>query len=165
MTSARSLLPRKTRRIMIDLGLIVTGVAAASAFLFGRGRWLRNLLFISWLMMAVESLMGVSMAGVVFSMTMMDMIIAGAAVAVATNDPTRYDARAIGAISMALMPAHWVMAATHGAPNWVLYAAACNAGFVLQCLIVGGWLNGVGRRLGRLFGRDGAVRPIRGGGR
>ena len=150
---------------MIDFGLIVTGIAAASAFLLGRGRWLRNLLFISWLMMAVESLMGVSMAGVVFSMTMMDMIIAGAALAVATNDPTRYDARAVGAISMAMMPAHWVMAATQGAPNWVLYAAACNAGFVVQCLIVGGWLNGVGRRIGRLVNRDGTVRPIRGGGR
>ena len=150
---------------MMDLGLIVTGIAAAAAFLLGRGKWLRNLLFISWLMMAVESLMGVSMAGVVFSMTMMDLIIAGAAVAVATNDPTRYDARAVGAISMAMMPAHWVMAATQGGGNWTLYAAAANAGFVLQCLIVGGWLNGVGRRLGRLVGRDGSVRPIRGGGR
>lgn len=150
---------------MVDVGLLVTGVAAAAAFLMGRGKWLRNLLFISWLMMAVESLMGVSMAGVVFSMTMMDLIIAGAAVAVATNDPTRYDARAVGAISIAMMPAHWIMAATHGGANWTLYVAAANAGFVLQCLIVGGWLNGVGRRLGRLVGRDGTVRPFRGGGR
>jgi len=150
---------------MIDLGLLITGLAAAAAFLLGRGKWLRNLLFISWLMMAVESLTGVSMAGVVFSMTIMDMIIAGAALAVSTNDPSRYDARAVGAISMAMMPAHWIMAATQGGGNWVLYAAAANAGFVLQCLIVGGWLNGVGRRLGRLVGRDGSIRPIRGGGR
>ena len=150
---------------MVDAGIIITGVSAAAVFLTGRGRWLRNLLFISWLMMAVETLMGVSMAGVVFSMTMMDMLIAGAAVAIATNDPTRYDARAVGAVSMAMMPAHWVMAATQGAPNWMLYAAACNAGFVLQCLIVGGWLNGVGRRIRRLVNRNGAVRSIHGGGR
>lgn len=165
MTPALWPQPRKIRRIMIDLGLLVTGVAAAAVFLTGRGRWLRNLLFISWLMMVVEAFMGVSMAGVVFSMTMMDMLIAGAAVAIATNDPTRYDARAVGVISMAMMPAHWVMAVSNGAPNWMLYAAACNAGFVLQCLIVGGRLNGVGRRLGRLVNRNGAVRAIRGGGR
>lgn len=150
---------------MLDLGILITGAAAALAFIPGRGKWLRHLLVISWIATAVAAGAGASMAAVVFLLTMLDMTIAGAALVVSTNDPARYDARVVGALSMGMMPAHWVMAWSEGMADWTLYASACNAVFVIQCLIVGGWLDGVGRRLGRIFGRGGAVRPVRGGGR
>jgi len=156
---------RKIRPIMIDIGILITGITAALAFLPGRGKWLRHLLVISWLASLIAAAAGASMASVVFMLTVLDMIIAGAALAICTNDPSRYDARLIGAISMMLMPAHWIMAWSEGTASWALYAASCNGAFVVQCLIVGGWLDGVGRRLGRLFGRAGAVRSVRGGGR
>lgn len=162
---SRSPQHRKTRPIMIDAGLLITGIAAALAFLPGRGKWLRHLLVISWLATLLAAAMGASMSSVVFLLTMLDMVIAGAALAITTHNPARYDARVVGAVSMMLMPAHWVMAWSEGAANWTLYAAACNGAFVVQCLIVGGWLDGVGRRLGRLFNRAGAVRSVRGGGR
>lgn len=140
-----------------DIGLTVTFLAVAPAFWFGRGKWLRHLLLLSWLTVTLEKIAEIQMATIVFSMTVLDLMIAGAALVVATHDHARYDARVIGSISMALMPGHWVMAATQGAGSWTLYAAAVNAGFVLQCLVIGGWLDGVGRSIGRLFAR---LRPV-----
>ena len=148
---------------MFDLGILITGAAAGLAFVPGRGKWLRHLLVISWAATAIAAGSGVSMAGVVFIMAMCDLVIAGAAVTIATNDPNRIDARFVGGLSMALMPLHWVMAWSQGSASWLLYASACNAAFVIQCLTVGGWLDGVGRSLGRFFHRFRPVRSLRDG--
>lgn len=150
---------------MIDIGLFVTGAAVLLAYHNGRGVWLRRLLLISWAAMFGATMVGAPMSAVVFLMSIMDGAIAATSLVICTRDPSRYDARAVGMVSMAMMPAHWVMAATHGAPDWTLYAAACNGGFVFQCLIAGGWLNGVGRGLGRFFPRRHRSNPVRGGGR
>ena len=150
---------------MFDIGIFLTGAMAALAFLSWRGKWLRHLLVISWAATATAAALGVSMAGFVFLMTMLDLIIAGAAVVIATNKPTRVDARVVGGVSIAHMPVHWVMAFSQGAADWTLYAAILNTGFIVQCLIVGGWLNGVGRSLGRFLHRLSPVRFLRGGGR
>lgn len=139
--------------IVPDVGVLATEAAVLPAFAFGRGIWLRHLLLISWTMSAAEFLAQTPMATVVFSYTMMDLTIAGAALGRVTHDPARTDAKLIGAVSMALMPAHWIVSAAQGHVNWPLYAAGCNAGFVLQCLIVGGWLDGLGRRTARFFAR------------
>lgn len=150
---------------MLDVGILATGIAAALAFLPGRGKWLRHLLLISWTATAVAATLGVSMAGIVFIMTMLDLVIAAAALTISTHDQSRLDARFVGGVSMALMPLHWVMSWSEGGASWTLYAAACNAGFILQCLIVGGWLNGVGRGLGRFLHRIRPLHFLRGGGR
>lgn len=145
----------------MDIGVMITGIAAFAALGFGRGKWLRHLLFISWATIALASVMGMTMSTIVFCMAMLDITIAGAAVIIATHDPARYDARAIGTVSMALIPAHWTMSITQGAADWTLYAAACNAGFVFQCLIIGGWLDGVASFFGRFFRRLGFSRTVR----
>jgi hypothetical protein len=91
----------------------------------------------------------------VFVSTSMDLLIAGGAVIISTRDPSRIDARIVGAISMALMPAHWVVSVGQGIHGWgwTLYAVACNGAFVVQCFIVRGWLDGLGRGLGHFLGR------------
>lgn len=149
----------------MDIGLLVTGAAVILAYHKGRGTWLRRLLLISWAASFGATLANAPMSSTVFMMTVMDGLIAGVALTICTRDPNRYDARAVGAVSMAMMPAHWVMAATQGAPNWTLYAAACNAGFVFQCLIAGGWLDGMGRSVGRLFRWRGPSNSVRDRGR
>lgn len=143
---------------MIDIGILVTGIAAGTAFVWGRGKWLRHLLLLSWASIAVAATGGAQMSTIVFLMTMMDLIIAGTAVSIVTHDPKRNDARIVGAVSMALMPAHWVVAMTQGEIDWTLYASAVNAAFVIQCLIVRGWLDGLGRSIARIVSR---LRPFR----
>lgn len=145
----------------MDLGILVTGLAAWAAFLFGRGVWLRHLLLLSWSVALIEWLAVAWMPTVVLTNALMDLAIAGMALARVTHDPARVDAKLVGGISMALMPAHWVVSATQGRIVWPLYAVACNAGFVLQCLIVGGWLDGLGRRSVRIFSRLHPVRLLR----
>ena len=150
---------------MIDLGLLVTGIAALIAFLWGRGKSLRPLLLVSWAVAFMGSALDVNMATTVFMLAAMDLIIAGAALLIVTHDPSRTDAKIIGGISMALMPAHFTMSAAHGAADWTIYAAALNAGFVLQCLIVRGWMDGVGRTANRFWNRLVPVHLHRNGGR
>lgn len=65
---------------------------------------------------------------------------------------------------MALMPAHWIMSVSQGEANWLLYATICNAAFVVQCFIVRGWLDGVGRSVGAFIARLSPVRLFRDGG-
>lgn len=148
-----------------DLGIFITGIVAAPAFVYGRGTWLRHLLAMAWVMTTIETLAGVSKDAVVFSITMADLVIAGAALIRVTQDPTRTGAKVVGGISMALMPAHWFMSASQGLPPWWAYASICNAAFVLQCLIIGGWLDNVGRSTGRFFARLSPVHLFRRGGR
>lgn len=145
----------------MDIGIIITGLAAFAVLAFGRGKWLRHLLFLSWSTVALAAASGMAMSTIVFAMTVLDISIAGAAVIIATDNPPRYDARAVGAVSMALIPAHCAMSITQGAADWTLYAAACNAGFVLQCLIVGGWLDGLVSGFSRFFGRSSRLHRVR----
>lgn len=150
---------------MIDLGLLFTGAAAVAAFAFGRGTWLRHILLIAWLTVVLQALVDVRAAFVVFTMAMLDLTIAGTALIRYTQDRTRQDARIVGGLSMALMPAHFVMSATAGRVDWGLYASVCNLVFVLQCLIVGGWLDGVGRCINRVVSRVLPSGVLRRGGR
>lgn len=155
-------------KVVLDLGLIVCGIAAALAIIGaklhredradqGRGRWqalwLPHLMLAIWATSMVGKIAQATMASVVFMAVVADLVIAGAAVSIVTHDPKRIDARLVGGISMALMPAHWAMSMSQGQANWTLYAAGCNAGFVLQCLIVGGWLDGLGRGVSRILAR------------
>jgi hypothetical protein len=148
-----------------DPGIFVTGVAGAAAFVFGRGVWIRHLLAMAWAMVTIEALLGATKDAVVFSIAMVDLIIAGAALIRWLEDDSRVDARIIGGISIALMPAHFIMSASEGAVSWWLYASICNAAFVLQCLIIGGWLDHVGRSTGRFFARLNPVHLFRRGDR
>jgi hypothetical protein len=146
---------------LIDLGILITGIAAFIAFGWGKGRMrgrgkrLRHMLLLAWTAAAIGALMGADMPTAVFIATMMDFTIAGVALAITIHDPCRVDARTVGGISMALMPAHWVVSMAGGVSDfgWALYAGGCNAFFVIQCLIVRGWLDGVGRSIGRFVGR------------
>ncbi len=145
----------------MDIGILVTGLAVVAAFICGKGKYLRHVLLLSWAIVSILALSGVKMSLIVLAMAAIDISIAGIAVAIATNDPARYDARLVGAASMALMPAHWAMSITQGNADWTLYAAACNAVFVLQCLIVGGWLDGLVSGVGRFFRRLHPLRSLR----
>lgn len=148
-----------------DAGIFITGLAGAAAFVFGKGTWIRHLLAMAWAMTTIEALLGATKDAVVFSLAMVDLIIAGAALIRWLQDDSRTDARIIGGISIMLMPAHFVMSASQGAVSWWLYASICNAAFVLQCLIIGGWLDHVGRSTGRLVARLNPVHLFRRGGR
>lgn len=152
---------------LLDPGLLICAAAVFVAFGWGRGVWLRHLLLLSWAASAIGAVMGVQMATIVFNATMMDFFVAGGALIVTTRDPCRFDARTVGGISMALMPAHFIVSMAGGLSDlgWMLYAGACNAAFVLQCLIVRGWLDGVGRSIGRFVGRFLPVSLFRAGGR
>lgn len=149
----------------MDIGFLVTGAAVMITLNNGRASWLWRALLASWLAILSVSLLGANMAETVLAMTLLDLSIALVALFIATRDPSRYEARAIGMTSIAMMPGHFVMSVSHGAPDWALYMAACNGGFVFQCLIAGGWLNGVGRRIDRLFHWRRDSNPVRGGGR
>jgi hypothetical protein len=156
--------------VQFDIGILITAIAAVLAF--GRGwdrragrfnwrrengrpGWMRHVLLVAWATGAIATLADQPMSAVVFLTTVMDFVIAGVAVVVSMNDPTRVDARTTGVISLALMPAHLTVSANNGLPAsaWTLYAAACNGAFVVQCLITGGWLDGVGRSIDRFLGR------------
>lgn len=147
-----------------DVGVTVTFPFAGVALWTGRGTWLRHLLAIYWTANAILLLTNTIMATVVASYAVFDLVISGTAVLVLTRDRTRRDAQVIGAISMALMPFHWVMAASHGRADWLPYASILNAAFALQCLIIAGLLDGLGRSISRFFGRLRAANPfVRGG--
>lgn len=149
----------------MDYGLLITGAAVVAAFSFGRGKWIRHLLLVSWLIVLMLAFYGATMATFVGVMAGLDITIAAVALAVATHNPRRVDAKMIGGISMALMPAHWTMAITGGAVDWRLYASICNGAFVLQCLVIGGWLDGVGRSLGDFIRWTNPLRLLRNRGR
>lgn len=140
---------------LLDPGLILTGIAVLVAFGWGRGTWLRNLLLMSWAATVAGVAMGADMPAIVFTAAMMDFIVAGTSAIIVMNDHSRDDARTVGVISIALMPAHLCVSIYEGLTyeGWVLYAGACNAAFVAQCLIVRGWLDGLGRAIARFFGR------------
>lgn len=149
---------------MVDIGFLATGTAIGAS-IGARGGWLWRVLAASWAVSLAVSLAGANMAETVLTMILMDFAIASVSLTIATFDRGRYDARAIGMASIAMMPGHWVMSVSHGAPDWTLYMAACNGGFVFQCLIAGGWLNGMGRRIHRFFDRRSLSDSVRGGGR
>ena len=146
---------------MIDLGLLITGFAVALSFR-GRCGWLRALIIASWLLAVATS--GGDKAGVVLSAALADLVKALAAVLLLAAGAERAEVRLVGLLSLALFPAHLAMSVTHGAPSWFLYASAVNAVFVAQCLIVGGWLDGLVRGADRFFAWLRLV-PARSGGR
>lgn len=150
---------------MIDPGLAITGFSAAICFAFGRGRWLRRVLFFAWLSGAILAMMGQTRSVVVAGIASIDIIIAMVALVRFTQDPDKREAQVVGGLSMCLMPAHFIMAASRGQADWTIYASACNAIFVLQCLTAGGWLDGVGRGIAGIWRRLRPIRLIRDGGR
>jgi len=150
---------------MIDAGIALTGFAAASCLAFGRGQWLRRVLFAAWLSGALLTAGGATKSEYVLGMASIDLAIAVVALVRFTQDTSKREAQIVGALSMAMMPAHFIMAASHGAADWTLYASACNAIFVLQCLTAGGWLDGLGRGIAGIWNRVHPVRHLRDGGR
>lgn len=150
---------------MIDPGLAITGFAAAFCLAFGRGRWLRRVLFIAWLAGAVLAMMGQTRSIVVAGMASIDLVVAMIALVRLTQNPDKREAQVVGGLSMGLMPTHFIMAASQGHADWTLYVSACNAVFVLQCLVAGGWLDGVGRGIADIWRRLRPVFLLRDGGR
>ena len=124
---------------------------------------MRHVLMIAWLVAAMEAFVGVGRSFIVLTLALLDMMIAGTALIRVTHDPTRVDTKTIGGLSMAMMPAHFIMSASLGNVNWTLYAAACNFVFILQCLTAGGWLDGMGRSIAGIFRRVHPVRDLRDG--
>lgn len=147
----------------MDIGLTVTGFALIAAFTPAHSgqMLLRSALAISWIVTMLSVFGQATMPAVVMSMAALDIFIALVALLIVTNDNTRYDARVIGGLSMALMPAHWMVSVTGGAVDWTIYAVACNAVFSAQCLIAGGWFDWLGRSIGNFFDRLWPVSSVR----
>jgi len=150
---------------MIDVGLAATGFAAAICVAYGRGRWLRCILFTAWLCGALVAMTGPSRSVMVASLAAIDLAVALVALVRFTQDPAKRAAQLVGLLSLTLMPAHFIMALSRGQADWTLYASACNAVFVLQCLTAGGWLDGVGRGIADIWRGMRHVRSFRDGGR
>lgn len=146
----------------MDIGLTITGLALIAALIPKGGSLLmRSALAISWIVTMLSVFGQATMPEIVMTMAALDIFIAMVALRIVTNDNKRYDARVIGGLSMALMPAHWIVAATEGAVDWTIYAVACNAVFSAQCLIAGGWFDQLGRSIGDIFHRFRPIRSIR----
>jgi len=150
---------------MIDAGLAITGIAAAACLAYGRGQWLRRVLFAAWLAGSLLAVVAQAKSVSVFGMASIDLAVALVALVRFTQDPAKREAQIVGLLSAAAMPSHFIMAASHGSGNWTLYASVCNAIFVLQCLTAGGWLDGLGRGIAGIWHRVHPVRHIRDGGR
>lgn len=150
---------------MIDVGILFTGMAAAVCLAYGKGIWLRRVLFIAWLASMLLAMMGQTRGVVVAGMASIDLIVAMIALVRFTQDNHKREAQIVGGLSMCLMPAHFIMAASHGRADWTIYISACNAVFVLQCLVAGGWLDGVGRSIAVIWRGVRPVRSFRDGGR
>jgi len=150
---------------MIDIGLLTTGLFAAASVTFGRSVWNARILFAAWLVVTLAVCMGMTKSQTVLTMACLDMSIAIVALVRFTQDTSKRDAQMVGAMSMALMPAHFIMAVSHGAADWTIYVSAANAIFVLQCLTAGGWLDGVGRGIAGIWHRVHPVRHLRDRGR
>jgi len=150
---------------MADAGLLVTGFSAAMCLAYGKGTWLRRVLFLAWLGGAALAMAGQVNSVIVAGMASIDLIVAMIALVRFTQDNQKREAQIVGGLSMCLMPAHFIMAASHGRADWTLYASACNAVFVLQCLVAGGWLDGVGRSIADIWRGVRPVRSFRDGGR
>jgi hypothetical protein len=153
----------------MDLGLTTTALACALGV--GRAVHKRSDLTLPCMLAAAwGTSLGLAaakaqMATFIFSAAALNIMIAGIALVLVTRDNSRVDAKITGGFSMAIMPAHWVMSVTTGAPDWTLYAYSCNAVFIVQCLVAGGWLNGLGRCLAGFFARLRPVHRLRGGSR
>jgi hypothetical protein len=150
---------------VIDIGLLTTGLFAAACLGWGRSVWLSRVLFAGWVCGAAISMAGATKSQVVLGLALTDMVIAITALFRFTQDCTNRAAQTVGFMSLALMPAHSIMAATHGGADWTIYVSAVNAIFVLQCLTAGGWLDGVGRGIAGIWGRMRPVRTLRDRGR
>ena len=142
------------------VALLITAVAAGLAF--GRGRiergiatWLRQALAIVWTAGAVIIVTEQEMSTAVGMAAFLDLFVGFVAVVISTIDPTRLDARIVGGVSISLMPAHWIVSMGQGLSDtgWIVYAATCNGAFVVQCLVTGGWLDGMGRGVSRFLSR------------
>lgn len=145
----------------MQVGLTLSVVAV----LLGTGRAVRRkrdltlpgllvgMMGVSLALMAADA----RMATFVFTAAVLNLFLAGMALIIVTRDATRRDAQVVGGLSMAIMPAHWIMSISSGAADWTIYAWSCNTVFVLQCLTSGGWFDGVGRSIVRLYSR---LRPV-----
>jgi len=150
---------------MIDVGLLITGLFAAACLGWGRSVWLARVLFAAWLVVTIATGYGMTKSQTVLTMASLDLAIAVVALVRFTQDCTKRTAQTVGLMSLGLMPAHSIMAASHGGADWTLYVSACNAIFVLQCLTAGGWLDGLGRGIAGIWHRVHPVRHLRDGGR
>ncbi|MXP24803.1 hypothetical protein GRI39_01920 [Altererythrobacter indicus] len=140
----------------MDMGILITGLMAALIAKSGRGKRLRSILVIGWLAVFFASLSHLRMSSIVALLAIIDLIIAGVALRIATHDPSRMDARCVGMLSLFCMPAHWVQSVSGGSFDWNLYAGFLNAIFIIQCLIVRGWMDGLGNSISRFIRR---IRP------
>jgi hypothetical protein len=147
----------------MDLGLTLTAVACALGLGWAvrkqRDLTLPVMLAALWGASVGLSAAGAKMATFVFTAVMMNLLVGFVALLILIREPNRADARFIGGLAMAIMPAHFIMSATNGQANWTIYAWSCNIVYILQCLVAGGWLDWLGRSLGGIITR---LRPVRG---
>lgn len=150
----------------MDFGIGLTGLALAVCLvrsaLKKRDPTLPCVLLALWTAALALWAAEARMATFVFSAAMLNLMIAGVAVVMATHEPGRIDTRVVGFLSLLSMPLHFGMSASEGALNWKFYAWSCNVIYITQCLVAGGWLDGLGRRIAGFFGRLQPVHLFRG---
>lgn len=145
----------------MDAGLVLTVLALvaclARSAVKRRDPTLPCVLLSLWATSLALAAADAQMATFVFTAALLNLAVSGIALALVIRDPGRMDARAVGGLSLAIMPAHFVMSASNGTANWTIYAWACNVIYIAQCLVAGGWLDGLGRRVAGLVSR---LRPV-----
>ena len=153
----------------MDYGLVLTGLLAAAGVvrcaLKSRDLSLPCVLVSLWGASLALVAADARMSTFVFCAAMLNMIVSGIALVIVTRHPWRMDARIVGGLSLAIMPAHWIMSVSKGDGDWTIYALSCNFVFTMQCLVSGGWLDGMGRRAAGLVSGVWPLYRLRGGGK
>ncbi|AJP72261.1 hypothetical protein [Sphingomonas hengshuiensis] len=143
----------------MDIGLLVTFLAALAA----QRRWLLchdsrgrlgALLLLCWAVVSMAWCV-LAKSWLVAVMTTTDLAIAVTCMVLLQREAS-WRAQLVGIVSMALMPAHFVMSMTQGGFDWTAYALILNAGFVVQCAVAGGWIDGLVIRIAGFRDRSGA---------
>lgn len=150
----------------MDPGIVLSGLALAACLARSavkkRDPTLPCVLLALWTAALALVAAEARMATFVFSAAMLNLMVSGIAVAMAIREPDRIDPRVVGFLSLLSMFPHFAMSASEGALNWTFYAWSCNMIYIAQCLVAGGWLDGLGRRIAGFFGRLQPVHLFRG---
>ena len=145
----------------MDPGLVLTALALIACL--GRAAWKRRdptlpvVLLAMWTTALSLSAADARMATFVFTAALLNLAVSGIALAITIHAPERLDARAVGGLSLVTFTGHFPMSLSNGGADWTIYAWSCNIIYITQCLVAGGWLDGLGRSIAGFFAR---LRPV-----
>ncbi|QIG80000.1 hypothetical protein [Stakelama tenebrarum] len=145
---------------LFDVGIMITGAAVIPAFFFGRGHWMRHALLLYWVASAAVTMADVSRSTHVLTYATINIVIFAIGLVRFTTDRANHRAWRVGIISLATMPAHLTYSATMGQGDWGLYALFVNGCMLAQCIVAGGWLDGMGQRVSSFRRRFRGVRRM-----